>query len=137
MSAFGGKADVFQGVAECLLIARSGHQGEDEKSGIFPERATKDSSLPYKPLLKLWVNFAIIPVLDHVIREETNGCVEVNSPFRCLLIRNTFVCGEFFILEAMEMATQQENPDKGLLMIGAVAGGVMLLVLLATFFDFI
>ncbi len=32
------------------------------------------------------------------------------------------------------MATQQENPDKGLLMIGAVAGGIMLLVLLATFF---
>ena len=25
------------------------------------------------------------------------------------------------------MATQQENPDKGLLMIGAVAGGILLL----------
>ncbi len=32
------------------------------------------------------------------------------------------------------MATQQDTPDKGLLIIGAVAGGVMLLVLLATFF---
>ncbi len=32
------------------------------------------------------------------------------------------------------MAIQQENPDKGLLMIGAVAGGILLLVLLATFF---
>jgi len=35
MSAFGGKADIIQGVVECPLIARSGHQGEDEKSGIF------------------------------------------------------------------------------------------------------
>ena len=35
------------------------------------------------------------------------------------------------------MAIQQDNPDKGLLMIGAVAGGIMLLVLLATFFDVI
>ncbi len=110
---------------------------EGKESGIFPERSTKDSSLPYKSLLKLWVNFAIIPVIDHVIREETNGCVEGNSPFRCLLIRNTFVCGEAFILEALEMAIQQESPDKGLLMIGAVAGGIMLLVLLATFFDLI
>ncbi len=32
------------------------------------------------------------------------------------------------------MAIQQDNPDKGLLMIGAVAGGIMLLVLLATIF---
>ncbi len=76
----------------------------------------------------------MVPALDHVIREEPNGCVEANSPFRCLLIRNTFVCGEFFTLEPLEMATQQDNPDKGLLMIGAVAGGIMLLVLLATFF---
>ena len=75
--------------------------------------------------------------LDHVIREEPNGCVEANSPFRCLLIRNTFVCGVFFISEALEMANQQENPDKGLLMIGAVAGGILLLVLLATFFEVI
>ena len=75
--------------------------------------------------------------LDHVIREEPNGCVEANSPFRCLLIRNASVCGEFFIPEALEMATQQENPDKGLLMIGAVAGGILLLVLLATFFEVI
>ncbi len=73
-------------------------------------------------------------MLDHVIREEPNGCVEANSPFRCLLIRNTLVCGESFIPEALEMAIQQDNPDKGLLMIGAVAGGIMLLVLLATFF---
>ncbi len=35
------------------------------------------------------------------------------------------------------MATQQENPDKGLLMIGAVAGGIALLALLATFFGVI
>ena len=35
------------------------------------------------------------------------------------------------------MAIQQDNPDKGLLMIGAVAGGALLLVLLATFFDLI
>ncbi len=35
------------------------------------------------------------------------------------------------------MAIQQESPDKGLLMIGAVAGGIMLLVLLATFFGVI
>ena len=33
------------------------------------------------------------------------------------------------------MATQQDNPEKGLLMIGAVAGGILLLVLLAVFFD--
>ena len=33
------------------------------------------------------------------------------------------------------MATQQDNPEKGLLMIGAVAGGILLLVLLANFFD--
>ena len=32
------------------------------------------------------------------------------------------------------MATQQEGPEKGLLMVGAVAGGIMLLVLVATFF---
>ena len=47
---------------------------------------------------------------------------------------NTFVCGEFFIPEALETATHQENPYKGLLMIGAVAGGIVLLVLLAPFF---
>jgi hypothetical protein len=35
------------------------------------------------------------------------------------------------------MAIQQDNPDKGLLMIGAVAGCIMLLVLLATFFGVI
>ena len=35
------------------------------------------------------------------------------------------------------MAIQQENPEKGLLMVGAVAGGIMLLVLLATFFGVI
>ena len=57
-----------------------------------------------------------------------------NSPFRCFPIRNTFVCGEFFIPEALETATHQENPYKGLLMIGAVAGGIVLLVLLAPFF---
>ncbi len=34
----------------------------------------------------------------------------------------------------IEMATQQENPDKGLLMIGAVVGGIAFLVVLATFF---
>ena len=32
------------------------------------------------------------------------------------------------------MAIQQEIPEKGLLMVGAVAGGIMLLVLLVTFF---
>ncbi len=32
------------------------------------------------------------------------------------------------------MAIQQENPDKSLLMIGAVAGGILLLVLLTVFF---
>jgi hypothetical protein len=32
------------------------------------------------------------------------------------------------------MTTHQENPGKGLLMIGAVAGGIVLLVLLAPFF---
>jgi hypothetical protein len=32
------------------------------------------------------------------------------------------------------MAIQQESPEKGLLMVGAVAGGIMLLVLLVTFF---
>ena len=83
------------------------------------------------------VKCAILPALDHVIREEPNGCVEAISPFRCLLIRNTFVCGAFLIPEALEMATQQDNPDKGLLMIGAIAGGIMLLVLVATFFDVI
>ena len=35
------------------------------------------------------------------------------------------------------MATQQEGPEKGLLMVGAVAGGILFLVLLATFFDVI
>ena len=68
------------------------------------------------------MEYAIVPALDHVIREEPNGCSETNLPFRCLLIRNTFVCGVFFIPEALEMANQQENPDKGLLMIGAAAG---------------
>jgi hypothetical protein len=34
----------------------------------------------------------------------------------------------------MEMAIQQENPEKGLLMVGAVAGGILLVVLLVTFF---
>ena len=31
------------------------------------------------------------------------------------------------------MAIQQETPEKGLLMVGAVAGGILLLVLIATF----
>ncbi len=76
-------------------------------------------------------------MLDHVIREESNGCSKANSPFRCLLIRNTLVCGEFFIPEALEMATQQDDPDKGLLITGAVVGGIVLLVLLAVFFEVI
>ncbi len=75
-----------------------------------------------------------MPALDLVIREEPNGCSETNLPFRYFLIRNTFVCGVFFIPEALEMATQQENPDKGLLIFGAVAGGILLLVLLTVFF---
>ncbi len=75
-----------------------------------------------------------MPALDHVIREEPNGCSETNLPFRYFLIRNTVVCGVFFIPEALEMATQQENPDKGLLIFGAVAGSILLLVLLAVFF---
>ncbi len=32
------------------------------------------------------------------------------------------------------MAIQHEGPEKGLLMVGAVAGGILFLVLLATFF---
>ena len=80
------------------------------------------------------MEYAIVPALDHVIREEPNGCSETNLPFRYFLIRNTFVCGVFFIPEALEMATQQENPDKGLLIFGAVAGGILILVLLAVFF---
>ncbi len=35
------------------------------------------------------------------------------------------------------MATQQENSDKGLLIIGAVVGGIVLLVLLGTLFGVI
>ncbi len=35
------------------------------------------------------------------------------------------------------MATEQENPDKGLLIVGAVVGGIVLLVLLAVFFEVI
>ena len=35
------------------------------------------------------------------------------------------------------MATQQENPDKGLLMIGAVAGGIALLAFVAFLFGVI
>jgi hypothetical protein len=35
------------------------------------------------------------------------------------------------------MAIQQEGPDKGLLIIGAVAGGIVLLVALATLFGII
>jgi len=51
MSAFGGKADVNHSPAEGPLIAKSGHPGDGKKSGIFPERATKDSSLPHKPMV--------------------------------------------------------------------------------------
>ncbi len=68
------------------------------------------------------------------MREEPNGCSDTNLPFRCLLIRNTFVCGEFFIPEALIMAIQQENPEKGLVMVGVVAGGIAILVLIAVFF---
>ncbi len=32
------------------------------------------------------------------------------------------------------MPMEQSNPDKGLLMIGAIAGGIVILVLLATLF---
>ncbi len=35
------------------------------------------------------------------------------------------------------MADQQEDPDKGLLIIGAVVGGIVLLVLLGVFFEVI
>ena len=49
MSAFGGKADLNQGLAECPLIAKSGHSGDGKKPGVFPERATKDSSFPHRP----------------------------------------------------------------------------------------
>ncbi len=76
----------------------------------------------------------MVSTLDHVIREEPNGCVEANSPFRCLLIRNTFVCGEFFILEAVEMAIQQKSPEKGLILIGVVVGGIVFLVAIASIF---
>jgi hypothetical protein len=32
------------------------------------------------------------------------------------------------------MLMEQDNPDKGLLMVGAIAGAVVVLVLIATFF---
>ncbi len=35
------------------------------------------------------------------------------------------------------MATEQDNPDKGLLIVGAVVGGIVLLVLLGVFFEVI
>ncbi len=35
MSAFGGKADVIQGVSECPLIAISGHKDEGWRSEFF------------------------------------------------------------------------------------------------------
>ncbi len=35
------------------------------------------------------------------------------------------------------MATQQDDPDKGLLIVGAVVGGIVLLVLLGVFFEVI
>ncbi len=38
MSAFGGKADVIQGVAECPLLAISGRKDECQKSKIFQNR---------------------------------------------------------------------------------------------------
>ncbi len=34
MSAFGGKADVIQGVAECPLLAISGHSGDGKKRAV-------------------------------------------------------------------------------------------------------
>ncbi len=51
MSAFRGETDGDQRPSERPLIATSGHPGDGKKSGIFPERATKDSSLPHKPLV--------------------------------------------------------------------------------------
>ncbi len=52
-SAFGGKADINQGVAKSPLLAISGHSGDSKKPGVFPERATKDSSFPHKPLVEM------------------------------------------------------------------------------------
>ena len=45
--------------------------------------------------------------------------------------------GEFYISEGMDMPTEQSDPDKGLLIVGAIAGGIVLLVLIAVFFEVI
>ena len=45
MSAFGGKADIIQGVGECPLIAISGHSGDGKKPGVFPERGLRKTPL--------------------------------------------------------------------------------------------
>ena len=45
--------------------------------------------------------------------------------------------GEFYISEGIDMPMQQSDPDKGLLMIGAIAGGIVFLVLIAVFFEVI
>ena len=47
---------------------------------------------------------------------------------------NSAFCGEFYISEGIDMPMQQSDPDKGLLMVGAIAGGLVFLVLIAVFF---
>ena len=50
MSAFGGKADIFQGVAECPLLAKSGHPGDGKKSEIFKNGLRKTVHLRKPPV---------------------------------------------------------------------------------------
>jgi len=44
-SAFGGKADIFQGVAKGPLIAKSGHLEESYKSEIFRKKVVRKSPI--------------------------------------------------------------------------------------------
>ena len=78
--------------------------------------------------------YAIVSATDHVIRRGSNECFGFNALIRRFRIRSSAFGGKILISEGIDMPMEQSNPDKGLLMIGAVAGGILLLVLLATFF---
>ena len=49
MSAFGGKADVIQGVAECPLIAKSGHFNVAGAYSLLPDDLARDQPVGTAP----------------------------------------------------------------------------------------
>ncbi len=77
MSAFGGKADVIQGMAECPLIAISGHWWANENDGSGVPDRTPHLHDQERPRERDWKNRTTGSIVGSVLhREETHDRTE-------------------------------------------------------------